>query len=82
MIGLGQGIQKGLRTPYPKDLPCEIPERGSEAAFHRVNEVDPLMCPKCSKTMKIISFLEDEPVESLSFDLEALNRKIERVVIC
>jgi hypothetical protein len=73
---------KELGTPYPKDLPCEIPETGSEAAFHRVNEVDSLMCPKCSKTMKIISFIEEEPVESLSFDLEALDRKVEREVIC
>jgi len=28
--------------------------------------------------MKIISFIEDEPVESLSLDLEALDRKVER----
>ena len=30
--------------------------------IQKIYEVDPLTCPKCSKTMKIISFIEDEEV--------------------
>jgi hypothetical protein len=41
------------------DLPCEIPERGGEAAFPRVNKVDPLIYPKCSGEIKVISAIED-----------------------
>ena len=46
----------------PEKLPYEIPERGGEAAFHRVNEVDPLTSLKCSGAMKVISVLEDKRI--------------------
>lgn len=42
-------IQKELGQVDSKDLPYEIPKGGSEAAFHRVNEVDPLTCPTCQQ---------------------------------
>jgi hypothetical protein len=59
----GKGFfQKELGTIDTKNLPCEIPKGGSGAAFHRVNEVDPLTCPKCSGNMKIISVIEDEEI--------------------
>ena len=49
----------------PEDLPYEVPVGGSEAAFHRVNEVDPLTCPKCQGRMRIIAFIDDEDVTRL-----------------
>ena len=30
--------------------------------IQKINEVDPLMCPECSKAMKIVSFIEDEEI--------------------
>jgi hypothetical protein len=54
---------KKLGQADAEDLLREIPERGSEAAFHRVNETNPLAYPKCLKPMKIISLKDDQPVE-------------------
>jgi len=36
--------------------------RAWAAMIRRVYEVDPLVCPKCSGEMKIVSFIEDEDV--------------------
>jgi hypothetical protein len=33
--------------------------------IQKIYEADPLICPKCSGEMKVISVIEDEPVESL-----------------
>lgn len=49
-------------SAHTKDLSCEIPERGSKAACHRVNEVDPLISPKFSGQMKVISVIENKEV--------------------
>jgi len=37
----------------------------------KFNTSNPLVCPNCRNKMKIISVIEEEPVESLSLDLEA-----------
>jgi hypothetical protein len=65
-------VARGKRNKQDQDdLTPHILERdGSSKAFRkswarliqRIYEVNPLMCPKCSKTMKIISFIEDEEV--------------------
>jgi len=48
-------------------IPAVIPNKMSSREFRqnwarliqKVYEVDPLLCPKCQGTMKIISFIED-----------------------
>lgn len=46
--GSSKEYRKKLGSANLEDLPFEIPERGSAAAFHRVPiKVDPLTCPKC-----------------------------------
>jgi len=39
-----------------------IPRRGWAEMIRKVYEVDPMLCPKCGATMKIIAFLTDYPV--------------------
>ncbi len=41
--------------------------------IQKIYEVDPLTCPKCSGTMKILSFIEDLDVTRLPRLLSALN---------
>jgi hypothetical protein len=50
--------------------PALIESAGSAKQFHKnwarliqkIYNVDPLLCPKCQATMRIISFIEDECV--------------------
>jgi hypothetical protein len=39
-----------------------IPSKGWAAMIRKVYEVDPLLCPRCGGTMKIIAFLTDYAV--------------------
>jgi len=51
-------------------VPCILESQGDEKTFRRnwarlirkIYEVDPLICPKCQGTMRIISFIEDPSV--------------------
>jgi hypothetical protein len=40
-----------------------IPSRGWAAIIQRVYEVDPMICPKCWGTMKVIAFITDFSVD-------------------
>jgi len=52
------------------DVPCILESQGDEKTFRRnwarliqkIYAVDPLVCPKCRGTMRIISFIEDPSV--------------------
>jgi hypothetical protein len=52
------------------DVPCILEPQGNSKAFRKswarliqkIYEVDPLVCPKCRGTMRIISFIEDRQV--------------------
>jgi hypothetical protein len=36
-----------------------IPSKGWAAMIRKVYEVDPMLCPKCGGSMKVIAFLSD-----------------------
>jgi late competence protein required for DNA uptake (superfamily II DNA/RNA helicase) len=39
-----------------------IPSKGWAEMIKKVYEIDPLICPKCGGTMRIVSFIEDYKV--------------------
>jgi hypothetical protein len=41
---------------------ARIPRRGWAEMIRKVYEVDPLLCPQCGGTMKVIAFLTDSAV--------------------
>ncbi|MFH1079954.1 MAG: hypothetical protein V1766_06795 [Pseudomonadota bacterium] len=51
-------------------MPCILESLGDEKTFRRnwsrlirkINEVDPLVCPKCQGTMRVIGSIEDPSV--------------------
>jgi hypothetical protein len=51
-------------------IPCILSPQGNEKAFRKswarliqkIYEVDPLVCPKCQGSIRIISFIEDPSV--------------------
>jgi len=63
-----RGKKEGL--PKIKDVPCIIESDRSPAAcrkswaglIQKTYEIDPLVCPKCRGTMRIISFIEDREI--------------------
>ena len=65
-VSRGKRRQKGLDDA----IPCILEPQGNEKAFRKswarliqkIYEVDPLVCPKCQGTMRIISFIEDRSV--------------------
>ena len=69
--GSGQ-VSRGKRQMAGKDddIPCILEPQGNSKAFRKswarliqkIYEVDPLVCPRCHGTMRIISFIEDQQV--------------------
>jgi hypothetical protein len=65
-------VARGKRKKADKDelIPSILEAEGSSKEFRKnwarliqkIYEVDPLTCPKCSGTMKVISVIEDEEV--------------------
>ena len=59
-------IKKASLKAFPLRMVEEelrpIPSKGWAEMIHKVYEVDPMVCPKCGATMKVISFLTDYPV--------------------
>jgi hypothetical protein len=65
-------VARGKRKKADKDelIPSILEAEGSSKEFRKnwarliqkIYEVDPLTCPKCSGTMKVISLIEDEEV--------------------
>ena len=60
-----------IKAPFKDELiPSILEAEGSSKEFRKnwarliqkIYEVDPLTCPKCSGTMKVISVIEDEEV--------------------
>jgi hypothetical protein len=39
-----------------------IPSKGSAEMIRKVYEVDPMVCPQCGATMKVIAFITNYPV--------------------
>ncbi|MDI6775970.1 MAG: hypothetical protein QMD03_01820 [Syntrophales bacterium] len=65
-VSCGKRQKKG----HDDTIPCILEPQGNEKAFRKnwarliqkIYEVDPLVCPKCQGTMRIISFIEDRAV--------------------
>jgi hypothetical protein len=70
--GYYSNVSRGKRQMAGKDddVPCILESQGDEKTFRRnwarliqkIYAVDPLVCPKCRGTMRIISFIEDPSV--------------------
>ena len=70
--GYYSNVARGKRKKEESDdlVPCIIEPQGNEKAFRKnwarliqkIYEVEPLVCPKCKGTMRIISFIEDPQV--------------------
>jgi len=70
--GYYSNVSRGKRQKEGLDdtIPCILEPQGNEKAFRKswarliqkIYEVDPLVCPKCNGTMRIISFIEDPSV--------------------
>jgi hypothetical protein len=65
-VSRGKRRQEGLDNA----IPCIIEPQGNEKVFRKswarliqkIYETDPLVCPRCQGTMRIISFIEDPSV--------------------
>ena len=70
--GWYSNVSRGKRQMAGKDddIPCILEPQGNSKAFRKswarliqkIYEVDPLVCPRCHGTMRIISFIEDKQV--------------------
>ena len=70
--GYYSNVVRGKRQQEGIDdvIPCILEPQGNEKAFRKnwarliqkIYEVDPLVCPKCQGSMRIISFIEDPSV--------------------
>jgi hypothetical protein len=70
--GFYSNVSRGKRREAGSDdaLPCILePQRDGKAfrknwarLIQKIYEVDPLICPKCKGTMRIISFIENSEV--------------------
>jgi len=70
--GYYSNVSRGKRQKEGLDdaIPCILEPQGNVKAFRKswsrliqkIYEVDPLVCPKCQGTMRIISFIEDPSV--------------------
>jgi hypothetical protein len=59
-------VKKASLAPFPLRMVEEVlrrlPTKGWAEMIRKVYEVDPLVCPKCGGTMKVIAFLTDYAV--------------------
>ena len=59
-------VRKASQYPFVVRMAEEeekrIPSKGWAAMIRKVYEVDPMVCPKCGGTMKVVSFLTDDQV--------------------
>jgi len=59
-------VRKSGLAPLPLRIvekePRRLPAKGWAALIRKVYEVDPLACPKCGGTMKVVSFLTEPAV--------------------
>ena len=56
-------VRKASLTAFPlrtvEDKLRRIPSKGGAEMIRKVYEVDPMRCPKCGWTMKVIAFITD-----------------------
>jgi len=56
-------VRKASSTAFPLRIVEEelrrLPSKGWAAMIRKVYEVDPMVCPKCGGSMKVVSFLTD-----------------------
>jgi hypothetical protein len=59
-------VKKASLGPFPLRMVEEelrpFPSKGWAEMIRKVYEVDPMVCPQCGGTMKVIAFLTDYPV--------------------
>ena len=67
-----------LHPPIIEDEASFIPSRGWAEMIRKVYEIDPLICPKCGGTMRIVSFIKDHKVIDKIIDHLKLTFKAER----
>ena len=70
--GYYSNVSRGKRQKEGRDdlIPCILEPLGDEKMFRRnwarlikkIYEVDPLVCPKCQRVMRIVSSIEDPTV--------------------
>ncbi len=56
------GIDDTIPAVIPNDMSSRESRQNWARLIQKVYEVDPLLCPKCQGTMKIISFIEELPL--------------------
>jgi hypothetical protein len=54
--------QEGNKLRIVEEACPRIPCRGWAEMIRKVYEVDPMVCPQCGRTMKVIAFLTDYSV--------------------
>jgi len=64
--------------PIIEDEVSFTPSRGWAEMIKKVYEIDPLVCPKCGGTMRIVSFIKDHKVIDKIIDHLKLTFKAER----
>ena len=74
----GKKRKTGVCPPVIKDEVSFTPSRGWAEMIKKVYEIDPLICPKCGGTMRIISFIKDHKVIDKIIDHLKLTFKAER----
>jgi hypothetical protein len=74
----GVWIFKGWARPLSTiPLPC-LSLRDQDRLIKKIYEVDPLICPQCRETMRIISMIEDQAVIDKILDHLGLWRNNQR----
>lgn len=48
-----------LALPMSEEELKPVPSKGWAAMIRKVYEVDPMICPKCGGTMKVVAFITD-----------------------
>jgi hypothetical protein len=43
-----------------EEEPKPVPSKGWAEMIHKVFEIDPMLCPQCGGTMKVIAFITDD----------------------
>ena len=67
-----------LHPPIIEDEASFTPSRGWAEMIRKVYEIDPLICPKCGGTMRIVSFIKDHKVIDKIINHLKLTFKAER----
>ena len=62
-------VRKASLTAFPfrivEEEPRRIPSKGWAAMIRKVYEVDPMLCPRCGSTMRVIAFLTEHAARKI-----------------